>query len=290
MEPRRDEEKRWRGVRARDVPTGNEFDVRARVVLNAAGPWALDVLGRTAMPGRWPQLKAMNLVTCRLAPRAALVASTRGGRALVLLPWQGRTLIGTGESRGERSPEEQQAGREEMLAFLTEVNDTFPTLNLEPDEVTLVHRGIVPAVNDSRGLSLRPHSSIVDHASYGVEGLVSIIGVKYTTARAVAQRTVDLVLTKLGRAPVPCRTATSLLPGAAINDADPADGVAQAIQEEMALTLADVVIRRTGAGAAGYPGNEIVAAHASRMQQALGWSAEKVAEEIEAVKKFYEIR
>ena len=98
------------------------------------------------------------------------------------------------------------------------------------------------------------------------------------------------MLTKLGRAPVPCRTATSLLPGAAINDADPADGVAQAIQEEMALTLADVVIRRTGAGAAGYPGNEIVAAHASRMQQALGWSAEKVAEEIEAVKKFYEIR
>ena len=58
----------------------------------------------------------------------------------------------------------------------------------------------------------------------------------------------------------------------------------------MALTLADVVIRRTGAGSAGFPGNEIVAAHASRVQQALGWSAEKVAEEIATVKKFYELQ
>lgn len=290
VEPERDQSKRFAGARAKDALTGNEFDISAKLIVNASGPWGISVLTRTGVPGRWPLLKAMNLVTSRPAAKAALVAAARGGRALVLLPWLGRMVVGTSESTDERSPEDQHARRSEVSAFLAEINDAFPSLNLRPDEVTLVHRGIVPAVEHDGRLSLRGHSRIVDHSAYGVDGVISVIGVKYTTARAVAERTIDLVLKKLGRRNIRCRTAEVLLPTAGLEEKPPANPIRHAIEAEMAHTLADVVIRRTGIGAAGYPGDGAVAECAAAMQKLLGWSDEKTASEIAAVRKFYEIR
>jgi glycerol-3-phosphate dehydrogenase len=123
-----------------------------------------------------------------------------------------------------------------------------------------------------------------------MNGLISIVGVKYTTARAVAARAVDLAFTKLGRPPRACRTAEVTLPTAGIGDRLPDNPVRHAVEEEMAQTLADVLIRRTGAGAAGYPGDQVVTEHASAMQGLLGWSIDKTASEIAAVKRFYEIQ
>ena len=141
-------------------------------------------------------LKAMNLVTSRPARKAALVAPTRAGRALVLLPWRGRTLVGTSESADERPPDDQDARRDEVDGFLDEVNETFPALGLKSEEVTLVHRGIVPAVSVDGRLSLLAHSRVIDHADAGSPEVISVVGVKYTTARVVAERAVDLVLQK----------------------------------------------------------------------------------------------
>jgi glycerol-3-phosphate dehydrogenase len=289
LEPRRAATKGVVGVKARDLLTGSDFDINARVVVNAAGPWGSTVLAKAGVRERWPLLKAMNLVTSRPARKAAVVAATRGGRALVLLPWQGRTLVGTSESSDERQPDDQEARRTEMLAFLADVNETFPALHLQPEEVTLVHRGIVPAAETAGRLSLLPHSRVVDHAVHGVDRLVSVIGVKYTTARATAERAVDLVLEKLCRRVVPCRTATTILPGAAFADRDPADPITHAIREEMAYTLADVVVRRTGVGAAGHPGNVVANQYAIAMQAELGWSEERKNRELQALSRVYHI-
>jgi glycerol-3-phosphate dehydrogenase len=279
---------RLAGVQARDALTGQTFDVRARMLVNAAGPWATTVLAGTGMRPRWPLLKAMNLVTSRPARTAAVVGATRAGRALVMLPWQGRTLVGTSESPDERQPDDQSARREEVNAFLTDINETFPALGLRPDEVTLVHRGIVPAAAANGRMSLLAHSRIIEDGG-GTPELISIVGVKYTTARAVAERAVDLVLRKLDRKSVECRTAETVLPGAGLHDRDHDDPVAHAMREEMAQTLCDVVIRRTGLGAQGYPGDQIVADIANRMQVATGWSDERKRRECECLKAFYEV-
>jgi len=259
------------------------------MVVNAAGPWVSSLLLQSGVMRSWPLLKAMNLVTSRPARAAALVASTTRGRALVLLPWQGRTLVGTSESAHEQRPDDREADGGEVAAFLAEVNETFRGLNLDAAEVTLVHRGIVPATTRNGRLTLLGQSQIIDHAEDGLAGVMSIVGVKYTTARAVAQQAVDLILQKLGRPAVRCRTAEMELPTAGINEEPPDDPIRRAIDGEMAQTLADVVIRRTGMGAAGYPGDRLVAEYGSRMQQILGWSADRTASEIAAVKKFYEI-
>ncbi len=152
-----------------------------------------------------------------------------------------------------------------------------------------MHRGIVPAARNNGGLSLLTHSRIVDHSDAGVPALLSVIGVKYTTARLVAEQAVDLIARKLGRRLAPCRTADTVLPGAALGDQEPSDPVLNAIRHEMAHTLTDVVVRRTALGAAGYPGDAVANEIASRMQTELAWSDDKKAREIQALRKFYEI-
>ena len=278
------------GVEARDNLTGQKFDIRARVVVNASGPWAVTLLDRSGVRTRWPMLKAMNLVTSRPARRAALVAPMRSGRALVLLPWQGRTLIGTSESGDERQADDQDARYSEVDLFVREINETFPTFGLKASEITLVHRGIVPAVARAGRLTLLGQSRIIDHAvDGGPPGLVSIVGVKYTTARIVAERAVDHVFRNLERTPAVCRTAETTLPGAGLDDRDASDPVMHAICHEMAHTLIDVVVRRMGLGAGAHPGDTIADQVASRMQTALGWSEERKQREIEALRSFYNV-
>ena len=283
--------RRCAGVTARDTVTGTEFGIRARVIVNAAGPWAAQMLSRAGVGTRWPMIKAMNLVTSRPARKTALVAPTRAGRALVLLPWQGRTLVGTSESTDPRQPDDQQVRADEVTGFLAEVNDTFPALALEAGEITLVHRGIVPAMPDPQGrLSLLSHSRVIDHAGQdAAPQVLTVVGVKYTTARAVAERAVDLIFQKLQRAQARCRTGEVVLPGAGLEDRDPEDPIGEAIRGEMAHTLIDVIVRRTGLGATGYPGDVAVAEIAGRMQSLLGWSDVRTAEERAALRRFYAI-
>jgi glycerol-3-phosphate dehydrogenase len=277
----RGREGRGAAVRAIDKLTGHAFDIRARMLVSATGPW-----GAT----RRPLLKAMNLVTSRPARDAALVAATRGGRrSLVLMPWQGRTLVGTSQSPDERRPDDQEARRAEVEAFLADVNEAFPELGLKFADLTLVHRGIVPAIRKNGRLMLLPHSQVIDHAQSGSPGPLSIVGVKYTTARAVAERAVDLIVRRLGRAPAPCRTAELLLPDAALDDRDPPDSIVHAVREEMALTLTDVVVRRIGLGVVGYPGDAAANDVACRVQAELGWSEERKQSELQALKDFYAI-
>ena len=229
--------------------------------MNAGGPVGRNaVRSGTASRTGWPLLKAMNLVTSRPARKAALVEPTRAGRALVLLPWKGRTLVGTSESSDARQPDDQDARRGEVDAFLAEVNATFPALGLKADEITLVHRGIVPAAAANGQLSLLGQSRIIDHARGGnLPELISIVGVKYTTARVVAERAVDLVLTKArSRRRSPCRTADTMLPGAGLDDRDPADPVLHAVREEMAHTLDRCCRPTNGAWARlGHPGDVV---------------------------------
>jgi glycerol-3-phosphate dehydrogenase len=115
-----------------------------------------------------------------------------------------------------------------------------------------------------------------DHeAEDALPGLVSVQGVKYTTARSVAEQAVDLVLRRLGRTPVACRTASTPLPRARALEGDLEGRTREAVREEMALTLADAVLRRLDLGTAGRPAGEGLAVVCSVMAAELGWDEER---------------
>ncbi|RPJ57341.1 MAG: FAD-dependent oxidoreductase, partial [Acidobacteria bacterium] len=200
------------GARVRDRLTGEEFDVRARVTLNAAGAGAGLVMGFLGHQAPFPLLKAMNLVTRRSMGGPALASSTDDGRMLFVVPWEGRAVAGTSHAQELAAPGDSGVSAEELLHFIDEVNQAFPALRLTPGDVALVHRGIVPAARGRKGLGLEGHYRVRDHAHDGAEGAVSLGGVKYTTARGVAAVAVDLVARKLDTK-APCRTDAVPLPG-----------------------------------------------------------------------------
>jgi glycerol-3-phosphate dehydrogenase len=229
------------GMRVVDGLSGNEFDVRARITLNAAGAGAGRIMDAFGVSRPFPLLKAMNLVTNRPMQGPALASSTNDGRMLFVVPWQGRAVVGTSHSQRTCGPDDSGVSAEELVAFIDEVNQAFPAMRLTPDAVTLVHRGVVPAARNRRGeLALEGHYRIRDHAHDGFAGAVSLVGVKYTTGRGVAAEAVDTVMRLLARR-APARTAETPLPG---GDGPDVEALHEQLRREAPPTIDDGVARQ----------------------------------------------
>ncbi len=136
------------GVACVDRLSGQTIDVAAKAVVNATGGAIDRLLGSVGISTGIPMLKAMNLVTTREAGDAALGGRSASGRNLFLVPWRRRALFGTWESRTVCTPDQAAPTEQEVASFITELNEAFPALDLQRSDVSLVHRGVVPAVND----------------------------------------------------------------------------------------------------------------------------------------------
>ena len=262
------------GIRARDHGTGRELEVRARLVLNAAGPGTLALLAKAGLaPPAVSFLRAMNLVFARPAGVGQAVGAQAGGRFLFLVPWRDRTMVGTAYEPAEAKEEPEAVRR-----FLEEAQHAFPWADLRAAELSLVHRGLVPGSGGAAGL--RTRTLFIDHESEGrVPGLVSLLGVKYTTARGVAEAAVDLVVRRLGRRVDACRTASTPLPRARPLEGPLEDRVREVVREEMAMSLEDVLLRRLDLGTAGPPPEPEVDVASRVMASELGWDAARLAQE-----------
>ena len=219
------------GVRARDVLGDQSLDIRAKVVVNATGPWVdrvLDLVGGGRRNGGGRLSVAMNLVTRQIVPEYAagvpavdgsggVVGGTgRGSRLLFIAPWRDRSLIGTLHAPHDGKPEDCRVSAEDVQRFLDEVNAAYPGAGLRLEDVSLVHSGLLPTVDGgpTDGLKLVRRSQIRDHRRVdGIDGLISVVGVKYTSARSAAQRVVDLVFRQLGVEPPACASAATPLRG-----------------------------------------------------------------------------
>ncbi|HUR35532.1 MAG TPA: glycerol-3-phosphate dehydrogenase C-terminal domain-containing protein, partial [Vicinamibacterales bacterium] len=234
---------------------------------------------------RLPLLQAVNLVTRRPAPAAAIGGRSAAGRNLFLVPWQGRALFGTWESAGQRSPDSLVVNGADLDAFLVELNQAFPWVRLTREDVTLVHRGVVPARVGSNGaLALDGGELVFEHGAAGLDALVSVAGTKYTTARAVAERIVDRLFTWLDRPRRACASAHLPLPQVAYTG----DALLRhAAGAEMVVTLADAVMRRTTLGALGCPDAATLDRAAAVVGAELGWSVDRQRDEIAALRRMY---
>ncbi len=133
------------GMQVRDRLSSNTFEIRAQVTVNAAGAHAGTVMAAFGVKRDFPLLKAMNLVTSKRASDIALASPSPSGRMLTLVPWRGRALIGTSQSSSLVQPDAVSVSAAEVEAFVREANAAFPALQITPADVTLVHRGAVPA-------------------------------------------------------------------------------------------------------------------------------------------------
>ena len=208
------------GATVRDRLTGTDFNLWARATVNAAGPWTEDVArlaetnGGESAPGL---TAAMNLVIRRpLAGTHAVGASRPDGPVYFIAPWRGLTLVGTRHWRFDGAADRFRVTGADIVSFLKELNAALPGAKATPSDVVGVLSGLLPGSAD-RGtgeVKLLTRQRIVDHERReGIQGLISVVAVKFTTARAVAEETIDLAFRRLGRSSVLSKTSRTPLHG-----------------------------------------------------------------------------
>jgi glycerol-3-phosphate dehydrogenase len=213
------------GVRARDRIDNQDLDIEARLVVNAAGPWAGSVLklvpGADSAAATMRLSKAMNLVLERRIATDHALGGLVGSRFLFLLPWRDVNVIGTSHEPFVGNPDALSATGEWVDGFLKDARQAFPTAALTRDDIRLVHRGLLPMVNGNGShVRLLKESLVHDHRREGVQGLLTVMGVRFTTARHTARSAVDAVFRFFGREPPPCRTDVLPLAGGDIRQFD----------------------------------------------------------------------
>lgn len=223
------------GVRASDVLTGKEFEIFGKIILNAAGPWVNQLLNRIP-DGPLPSL--VKFTKSHLIMTRPLVKTGYGFNFTANhLPGQNclqagccrryhsvnlrdRSIISSFETLEHEGVDNCSVDREAVRKILVHINGSFSGLRLKEADVLVACAGFMPLEEANKSLNpfkIKKHYRIVDHhRTDGIEGLISIVGVKYTTARDVAEKVIDLVLKKLNLRKRPSRSRLTPLDGGQI--------------------------------------------------------------------------
>ncbi|KAF9643486.1 DAO-domain-containing protein [Thelephora ganbajun] len=183
------------GVRVRDNLAGKEWDVKARGVINATGPFT-DPLLTLDNPSHKPIVQPSSGIHITLpnyySPRTMglLDPATSDGRVIFFLPWQGNTIAGATDTPAAVEAE-PKAPEEEIRWILEEVRRYLsPDIKVRRGDVLSAWSGLRPLVRNpsastTEGL-VRNHMIYVSDS-----GLLTIAGGKWTTYRAMGEETVD---------------------------------------------------------------------------------------------------
>jgi glycerol-3-phosphate dehydrogenase len=312
-----------------DRITGGAFTVRARVFVNATGPFS-DAVRRLASPGTESRLRPSKGVHLLFPLDAGwngdglLVPKTEDGRVVFALPYGGRLLVGTTDNAA--SPDAEMVITRQEIDYLIRQINPYLERPLHASDVVSGFAGIRPLVQSRNSMEtsklIRDDEVEVDARS----GLISILGGKWTTYRLMAEKTVDRVQAALGLAVGGCVTRNTRLAGSEgyhsdywrelmegglpeptsrhlahkfgtdavhvlqlaneddelasplVDGAPPIQAeVVYAVRHEMALTVDDILARRTGLELYDWRmAIEAAPAVARLMGRELGWSPAEV--------------
>lgn len=335
------------GVKVRDLLSGQAQAVRARTIVNCAGPWVDHVRALAGVADGRPRLlrttKGIHCLLPRMTERAVYL-STHDERMVFVIPWRGFSLVGTTDTDFDGDPDRLWATREEVTYLLEEVAKVLPDKRVAFDNVAYTYAGVRPlSFEPGRSASAvsREHRVVPE----GPDGrFLSITGTKLTCFRSLAEDVGNRVMRALGR-PGSSRTAATMLDGTDeevgkievrawmdVSEEMAATGlpratlrtlvetygrayprvlelarklpdglerlcpsnpeiVAQlhhAVQEELAVSLQDVLLRRTGIGQSRCQGLDCAEPIAARMAELAGWTSRRLDAELEAYSRHVE--
>jgi glycerol-3-phosphate dehydrogenase len=245
------------GVEALDHDSGRRHEFRGQFVINATGPWVRQTaktLDQDYTELCRPTL-AWNILLDRAPPADCVLALQFGtkGHTYFLQPFKGRLLAGTGHAGWNGGPDDALPTQPQITEMLVQLNNAMPGLKLEDSEIIRVFAGLLPGKGEN-GWRLADRPAIIDHGrKEGIGNLISVSGVKFTTARCVAESVLDLAaghcrpgrdMTQYRPAPVgrdiwSCHSLEDRGAGECWS------GLRSLVEQEAVMHLDDLVLRRT---------------------------------------------
>lgn len=201
------------GVLARDHETGQELEVRGRCVINAAGAWA-DLVQQLAGAAQLEvrPAKGVHIIVPadRVDSHTGFIAPTADS-VLVVRPWWQYWIIGTTDTPWDYDRNDPVANASDINYLLTEINRWLRT-PLALDDIVGVYAGVRPLISgrDKTTAALSRDHAVLENP----EGLLTIVGGKYTTYRVMARDVMDAAARQLGGSVPPSVTAMTPLLGA----------------------------------------------------------------------------
>lgn len=205
------------GAQVRDTLSGESWEVQAKVVVNATGPF-VDHIRNMDKPASAPMISPSRGIHVVLpdyyspVEMGLIIPKTSDGRVIFLLPWLGRTVAGTTDTKCEL--EANPTAPEDDIKYVLESIQQYVRVKVRREDVSAAWAGIRPLAKDP---NVENTSKIVrDHViSKSESGLFTITGGKWTTYRAMAEELVDKVVAANGLKPTRrCQTETTPILGA----------------------------------------------------------------------------
>jgi glycerol-3-phosphate dehydrogenase len=235
------------GVAARDVETGREYEVPAKVVVNATGVFT-DTIRRLDDAGTNEMMTASQgshiVLDREFLPgnTAIIVPKTDDGRVLFAIPWHGKTLVGTTDV-SVNGPSDDPKPSPDEIGFLLDHAARYLARKPNRSDIRSTFAGLRPLVRDqsAKNTALVPRDHTI---AVSPSGLLTITGGKWTTYRKMAEETIDRAAELAGLASRPCVTSETPIVNV-VEASTLADMAVRAARAEMARTVEDVLSRRT---------------------------------------------
>ncbi len=175
-----------------DLITGKDHEVKAHKVIRALGPWADEQSDQSLLsPSKGSHIVLPALDPNGKNPNGILLTHSKDNRVFFVVPWMGKTIVGTTESPFEDTPDDPQISVEETEYLFKEFIRLFPGHDFTPADILATYSGVRPLAkadtsNGSTGKISREHRLVESKP-----GLYSLVGGKYTNYRAVAEETIE---------------------------------------------------------------------------------------------------
>ena len=268
------------GVRAQDELSGEEFEISAKVVINATGVFSDEIL-QMDQPGSRKLIvpsQGVHIVlnqTFLNGPHAIMVPHTTDGRVLFAVPWNDYVVVGTTDTLIE-APNEEPTALEEEIEFILENAGAYMTKQPTRADVKSVFSGLRPLAAPEDNGSATKEISRHHKVTVSTSGLVSVLGGKWTTYRKMSEDLINTAQSVGGLPERACITHSLPIHGYDYNsdwsnpmhvygtDIDKISALDEqgntslseavhltknqiiwAVREEMAMTVEDVLARRT---------------------------------------------
>lgn len=175
--------------------SGQEWELRAKAVVLAVGPWTDRLRRRLNLSSAVGDLlratRGSHLVIDRARlplAHACVMGGNMDGRVTFAIPWDERVILGTTDLDDAKSPEEAHATAEEVSYLLATADDHFPEVKLGPGDVIATYSGLRPLIREE---GLGPSQISREHAIFTEGRVLTIAGGKLTTYRSMAEQAVD---------------------------------------------------------------------------------------------------